>query len=67
MFLRDRKLFDHLAALYSVQYSYILNVMPMINTGMFQIGGTTLHAFAGIGSGSAVISTCIELAKARSR
>ena len=28
-----------------------------------QIGGTTLHSFAGIGSGDAVISKCIELAK----
>lgn len=30
-----------------------------------QIGGTTLHSFAGIGSGTAVISKCIELAKVR--
>ena len=28
-----------------------------------QIGGTTLHSFAGIGTGAAVISTCVQLAK----
>lgn len=28
----------------------------------YQIGGTTLHSFAGIGSGAAVISSCVELA-----
>jgi len=28
----------------------------------YQIGGTTLHSFAGIGSGAAVISHCVELA-----
>jgi hypothetical protein len=30
-----------------------------------KIGGTTLHSFAGIGSGTAVISKCIELAKVK--
>jgi len=29
----------------------------------YQIGGTTLHSFAGIGAGTAVISKCVELAK----
>ena len=29
----------------------------------FQIGGTTLHSFAGIGTGQAVISQCEQLAK----
>jgi len=29
----------------------------------FQIGGTTLHSFAGIATGQAVISKCVELAK----
>merc|ERR1712098_657557 len=29
----------------------------------FQIGGTTLHSFAGIGSGAAVISKCVEMAE----
>jgi len=28
----------------------------------YQIGGTTLHSFAGIGSGAAEISTCVDLA-----
>ena len=29
----------------------------------FQIGGTTLHSFAGIATGQAVISKCVELAE----
>ena len=29
----------------------------------FQIGGTTLHSFAGIGTGQAAISQCEQLAK----
>ena len=30
---------------------------------IFQIGGTTLHSFAGIGAGTAVISRCVQLAE----
>lgn len=29
---------------------------------MYFIGGTTLHAFAGIGSGEATIERCVQLA-----
>lgn len=49
----------------------IIGVLPpdhtyiTASTGVaaFQIGGTTLHSFAGIGNGTAPISTCVELAK----
>lgn len=49
----------------------IIGVLPpdhtfvTASTGVaaYQIGGTTLHSFAGIGTGEALISKCIELAQ----